>query len=79
MTAVPLTADSGTEGWQHHPAQCFLNLREVKTMIVGLRLEATESECPGHFINTSGDSNHEESLGSPGTVEKSGDSETRAG
>lgn len=77
MTAAPLTADTGTGGWHGHPVQCFVNLREVKTMIAGLQLEAAKSECPVHFINTSGDSNREESLGSPGTVEKTGDSETR--
>lgn len=36
MTADPLTADREIEGWQHHPAQCFLKLGEEKTMIVGL-------------------------------------------
>lgn len=58
MTAGPLTADTGMEGWQHHPALCFLKLGEVNTMTDGLQLRATESECPVHFINTSGNSYH---------------------
>lgn len=44
MTAGPLTADTGMEGWQHHPGLCFLKLGEVNTMTDGLQLRATESE-----------------------------------